>query len=74
MKGEAQRNPKRRYLVVHHVEPHKGDLDLFFNGRKETLCPDHHDIEAQQEEHGRVIEEIDPRTGLPVMVGGGSKV
>lgn len=63
--GAWQRNQKRRYLVANHVIPHRGDERLFFDGPLETLCPDHHDIVVQQEEHGRVIEEIDPLTGLP---------
>lgn len=63
--GSYQSNPKRRYLVVNHLIPHRGDERLFFEGELQTLCPDDHDIVAQQEEHGRVIEEIDPLTGLP---------
>jgi len=63
--GSWQQNAKRRYLVVHHVEPHRGDERLFFEGPLETLCPDDHDIVAQQEEHGRVVEEVDPLTGFP---------
>ena len=64
--GRIEPNPRRRYLVANHRVPHRGDERLFFEGELETLCPDHHDIVAQAEEHGRVIEEIDPRTGLPV--------
>lgn len=48
--GGFQSNPRRRFLVVHHVEPHKGDEDLFFNGPFETLCPDDHDKYEQQRE------------------------
>ena len=63
--GTAEPNPRRRYLVANHKVPHRGDERLFFEGDLETLCPDHHDIVAQAEEHGRVVEEIDPRTGFP---------
>ncbi len=63
--GEPQRNARRRYLVANHVKPHRGDERLFFEGELQTLCPDHHDIVVQKEEHGRTVEEIDPRTGLP---------
>lgn len=66
MDGTPQPKRRRHYLAVHHLIPHRGDERLFFNGPLETLCPDHHDIVAQQEEHGRVVEEIDPLTGLPV--------
>lgn len=64
--GKWQGNPKRRYLVAHHKVPHRGDMRLFFEGELETLCPDHHDLIAQKEEHGQVVEEIDPLTGLAV--------
>lgn len=63
--GSFEPNPRRRYLVVNHIVPHKGDERLFFEGELETLCPDDHDIVVQQEERGRVIEEINPLTGLP---------
>lgn len=65
MDGARQTVARRRHLVVHHVVPHKGDEALFFGGPFETVCPDHHDIVIQQEERGRVFEEIDPRTGMP---------
>lgn len=64
--GKWQDNPRRRYLVAHHRQPHRGDVTLFFEGELETLCPDHHDLIAQKEEHGRVVEEINPLTGLPI--------
>lgn len=63
--GSIEPNPKRRYLVANHKVPHKGDERLFFEGALETLCPDDHDIVAQQEERGRVHEDINPLTGLP---------
>ena len=36
--------------VVHHVTPHRGDKELFFNGPFESSCFSHHDSDAQQEE------------------------
>lgn len=63
--GSFEPNPRRRYLVANHKVPHRGDERLFFEGELETLCPDHHDLVVQKEEHGRVVEEIDPRTGFP---------
>jgi 5-methylcytosine-specific restriction enzyme A len=63
--GSFEPHPKRRYLVANHKVPHRGDERLFFEGELETLCPDDHDIVAQQEERGRIVEDIDPVTGLP---------
>lgn len=48
--GKPQTDPRRRFLVCDHVEPHRGDEDKFWNGAKQTLCPDHHDITKQQVE------------------------
>ncbi|WP_041527164.1 HNH endonuclease [Paracoccus aminophilus] len=49
--GEPQGNPKRRFLVVDHVIPHRGDLVLFWDQSNwQTLCPDHHDVVKQREE------------------------
>lgn len=41
--------------VVHHVTPHKGDPDLFWNGPFESLCKPHHDSDGQHEDHGRTV-------------------
>lgn len=49
--GEPQPDLRRRFLVVDHVVPHRGDLDLFWDRTNwQTLCPDHHDIVKQREE------------------------
>lgn len=45
--GEPQTDPRRRFLVCDHVEPHKGDLDKFWSGPFQTLCPDDHDVVKQ---------------------------
>jgi hypothetical protein len=46
--GARQQDPRRRFLVCDHVEPHKGDVEKFFAGPFQTLCPDDHDIVKQQ--------------------------
>lgn len=49
--GEIQMNLRRRFLVVDHVIPHRGDLVLFWDASNwQTLCPDHHDVVKQREE------------------------
>lgn len=51
MDGRAQSEPRRRFLVVDHIVPHKGRLDLFWDRANwQTLCPDHHDRVKQREE------------------------
>lgn len=50
MAGQFQSNPRRRHLVADHVQPHKGDTVLFWEGELQTLCPDHHDSVKQVEE------------------------
>lgn len=42
--------------VVDHVKPHRGDEQLFFYGRLQSLCKLHHDSAKQSEERtGRMI-------------------
>lgn len=49
--GDRQRNPRRRFLVVDHVVPHRGDWEKFTDpDNLQTLCPDHHDRDKQREE------------------------
>lgn len=49
--GEPQPNPRRRFRVVDHIVPHRGDRALFADPSNwQTLCPDHHDRTKQQEE------------------------
>ena len=53
MAGDIQTDARRRFLVVDHIEPHRGDERLFFEGSLQTLCPDHHDsIKQAQEARG----------------------
>lgn len=37
--------------VADHIEPHKGDPDLFWHGALQSLCATHHDATKQAEEH-----------------------
>ncbi|MDO5621929.1 MAG: HNH endonuclease signature motif containing protein [Paracoccus sp. (in: a-proteobacteria)] len=49
--GAVQPDRRRRFLVVDHIVPHRGDVDLFWDRANwQTLCPDHHDIVKQREE------------------------
>lgn len=48
--GTHEPDPRRRGLIVDHVEPHRGDRAKFFGGSKATLCKDHHDRVKQREE------------------------
>lgn len=49
--GSPQDNPRRMHLVVHHRIRHRGDPVLFWDrGNWETICPDHHDSDAQADE------------------------
>ncbi|MCJ8139503.1 HNH endonuclease signature motif containing protein [Falsirhodobacter halotolerans] len=49
--GLRQADPRRCFLVVDHIVPHRGDLALFWDRANwQTLCPDHHDRAKQREE------------------------
>lgn len=37
--------------VADHVVPHRGDVDLFFNGQLQSLCKPCHDAHKQAQEH-----------------------
>ena len=45
-------NMTRAADIVDHVEPHRGDLVKFFEGKLQSLCKKHHDS-AKQREEGR---------------------
>jgi len=64
--GSLEPNPRRRYLVVDHIEPHRGDPVKFWEGELQTLCPDDHDILKQREERGRPRQAIGA-DGFPSM-------
>lgn len=64
--GSLQTNPRRAHLVVDHIVPHRGDQTLFWDRANwQPLCPDHHDVVKQREEHGRVTGAVDI-SGRPV--------
>lgn len=64
--GDRQSDPRRCFLVVDHVIPHKGDANLFFDpGNLQTLCPDDHDRHKQREEAKGYSEERGP-DGWPI--------
>lgn len=56
--GTRQPDPRRRFLVVDHVEPHRGDEERFFAGPFQTLCPDDHDRRKQAEEHRGFANDV----------------
>lgn len=56
--GSYQDERRRRYLVVDHVEPHRGDETKFFAGPFQTLCPDDHDRRKQAEEHRGFANDV----------------
>lgn len=41
--------------VCDHIVPHKGDIDAFWNGERQSLCKTCHDSVKQREEAGRTI-------------------
>lgn len=56
--GERQSNLRRRFLVVDHIIPHRGDEALFFDPENfQTLCPDDHDQNKQRLEARGYSEE-----------------
>jgi hypothetical protein len=54
----------RPATVVHHADPHKGDLQKFFGGKLISLCADCHDRTAHQIEAKGYTHAID-ETGWP---------
>lgn len=63
--GSQQTDPRRVFLVVDHIDPHRGDPDKFWNGPKQTLCPDDHDSVKQGMERRGFSTEIGA-DGFPV--------
>ncbi|NGP18909.1 HNH endonuclease signature motif containing protein [Devosia aurantiaca] len=64
--GTLETNPWRMHLVVDHIIAHKNDQRLFWDRSNwQPLCPDHHDIIKQREEHGRMTGAVDIN-GRPV--------
>jgi hypothetical protein len=50
MGGQVQRDARRRFVVVDHITPWRGDLEAARRGPFQTLCPDHHDKAKQVED------------------------
>ena len=51
--------------VVDHVLQHKGDTDIFFNGKLQTLCKPHHDSTKQRDEKRGYVGGCDV-SGVPI--------
>jgi 5-methylcytosine-specific restriction endonuclease McrA len=52
--------------VVDHKQPHRGNLDLFFNPLNlQTLCREHHNRDKQREEVRGHLPDTD-EAGLPI--------
>ncbi len=51
--------------VVHHIDPHKGDLEKFWGGPFEGLCAPHHNSQGQLEDHGKRVIQFGP-DGWPI--------
>jgi hypothetical protein len=73
--------------VADHIDPHRGDEELFFNGPLQSLCKQCHDAHKQAQEHnadgvlrgagldGRPLDLAHPWHRAPTPAGeGGSKV
>ncbi|MEV4606179.1 HNH endonuclease [Neorhizobium sp. LMR1-1-1.1] len=55
--------------VVDHIEPHKGDIDLFRDPNNlQSLCKHHHDSAKQMMERGKKIAIIGV-DGYPIEIG-----
>jgi 5-methylcytosine-specific restriction endonuclease McrA len=64
--GARQVNPRRRFMVVDHIVPFRGDWDVFTDrANLQTLCPDCHDRNKQREDVRGYSEERGP-DGWPV--------
>lgn len=55
--------------VADHVIPHKGDLNLFYNGKLQSLCDDCHNRFKKHIEHGHKHELIG-KNGWPTEIRG----
>jgi len=51
--------------VVDHVEPHKGDMDLFWGGPFQSLCERCHNSHKQRQERGGGVVGCDAN-GFPI--------
>lgn len=52
-------------VVVDHIEPHKGDVNLFFDDTNlQSLCKTCHDVSKQRQEHRGFMQGCDA-SGIP---------
>lgn len=47
--AEGTRTPA---TVADHIQPHRGDMTLFFHGELQSLCATHHSRDKQIQERG----------------------
>ena len=59
-------------MVVDHIEPHKGDMALFWSGPFQALCKQCHDSHKKVIEHGGTVRKIGV-DGYPLRWGGHKK-
>lgn len=52
--------------VAHHIQAHKGDPDLFWNGALASSCQPCHDIDEQRIEKGGKARQIVGADGWPI--------
>jgi 5-methylcytosine-specific restriction enzyme A len=52
--------------VADHVEPHRGDPNLFWNGQLQSLCFECHDSRKVWIERRGYLPDVDPETGYPL--------
>ena len=61
------RNTIRGAHVVHHRQPHRGDLRLFFDvDNLASSCADCHDVDESRIEHGGKARREPDESGWPV--------
>jgi hypothetical protein len=51
--------------IVDHIQPHRGDTELFFKGELQSLCKAHHDSVKQSQEHTGIRRGFDG-DGMPL--------
>lgn len=52
--------------IADHVDPHKGDEELFWDGKLQSLCKQCHDSDKQREERGGKIRQQFAADGWPI--------
>jgi len=44
--------------IADHIQPHRGDPDLFWNGKLQSLCRRHHERVKKVQEKGRMLQVV----------------